>query len=578
MHRSAGAGLALRATLLVTLALMPLGIIAVWQADRIFQDDRERAEVALLAVTERAAARERLIIERAIGAAAATGNTAVSLLSEPSRCSSILENFQRRSPLYSFVGLVLPDGSVPCRSAVTTVAERASADELGRTGLMEQQKLGLYATRDAANPAQSLLVVATPVFSGEVYTGHMTLQIPHANLKPSADDLAGEGPLGLIVFNNKGEVLTSEQQLEDAQAILPADTDLAVLARTEPYTFQARSGLGVTRTYAVLPMVPGAAYAIGTWSSDTGLLQAETPYWRTIVLAGLMWLASLLVVFLIMQVLVIDGVQSLRNQFRDFLKTRKVPTGPVRGRGELFDLETDFRDMAGTILREEAELEGAVREKNVLLKEVHHRVKNNLQLINSIINMILRGGHSDQTKTVVRRLQDRVMAMASVHQSIYEAQSMENIDAAETVREIVRQAVNIGLPRGSNVVVDTDLAPVVLHPDQAMPLSLLVSEAVTNALKYVGGDAPCIQVILSGTDRDTETGKRRATLSVINTVADETDDSDGTGLGSNLVRAFASQLDGKLESSQTDGVYTLTITFEIPDTELVDEKSVTIAV
>ncbi|WP_298845219.1 sensor histidine kinase [uncultured Roseobacter sp.] len=569
-------GLANRGMLLVTLALLPLGLVALWQTDRIFQDNRASAEVALLAVTEKAAARERLIIERTIGAAMAMGNTASALLSEPERCAAVLGNFRASSQFYAFAGFIARDGQTTCIAAGSqgSQATTLAADETLRE-LADQQAPGLYTVpaADAGDP--SLLVIAAPVFSDEVYRGHMTLHIARDKMQSTSDDLTGERPLGLVTFSSTGEILTSERQLANARKLLPADMNLADLANEDPYTFEAVSERGISRTYALLPMVPDAAYALGTWDNDTGLLQAETSYWRTIALAGLTWLASLLVVFLIMQVLVLNGMESLRIQFRRFRATRDLPTGPIRGRGELYDLEDDFRELAGTILQDEARLEDAVREKNVLLKEVHHRVKNNLQLINSIINMILRARHSDATKTVVRRLQDRVMAMASVHQSIYQAQSMERIDAAEIVREIVSQAVNIGLPRGSAVSVNTDLTPVVLHPDQAMPLSLLVSEAVTNALKYVGGDAPEIRVSLSG-NTETDAG-RTATLSVVNTVGPETDDGEGTGLGAHLVRAFSYQLEGDLVVTQQDGLNTVSITFNIAEYDPTLEKSVTIA-
>lgn len=565
--RFARFGLAPRAMILVTVALLPLGLIALWQTDRIMKGEREAASRVLLVVTEKAAARERQIIERAIGTAAALGNTAQSLSDQPQLCAQTMRNFERGSAFYSFVGFVGADGYTGCGSVLRT----AVSDNDSLVMLMDSERPGLYVKRNPEMPEDSVLVVATPVFQNGTYAGHLRLHIPHVGFEPTADNLDGERPLGLVTFNENGEILTSERILKRARSLLPDGVILTDLISNDPYTFTAQSTLGEERVYAVVPLVDGNAYALGTWDIDTSLLQSDAPYWRTIILAVLMWSASLLVIFLIMQLLVIRGIQRLRGQLRDFRDDRFLPIGDITARGELYELEAEFREMSGMILRDEAQLENAVHEKNVLLKEVHHRVKNNLQLINSIINMILRGARSDETKLVVRRLQDRIMALASVHRSIYQAQSMDRVDAAEIVREIVNQGVAIGLPRDSSVEVDVDLSPVALYPDQAMPLSMFVSEAVTNALKYVGSDTPRITVSLKNGAIGASDGDTHVTLIVANTTDAAIDDVEGTGLGSRLLRAFASQLEGELTTSDADGTFTLQLVFGVSQFEPEDE-------
>ena len=87
-------------------------------------------------------------------------------------------------------------------------------------------------------------------------------------------------------------------------------------------------------------------------------------------------------------------------------------------------MNRDFLSMAEGILQDEAELEDALREKSLLIREVHHRVKNNLQLIASIMNMQIRRSRNSETTSVVRRLQDRVLGLARVHRQMYEAQTL----------------------------------------------------------------------------------------------------------------------------------------------------------
>ncbi|WP_227272109.1 sensor histidine kinase [Roseobacter weihaiensis] len=568
IDRAQRISLTVRAVFFVSLAMLPLGGVAIWQTDQIIEDQRDTAQRALVAVTEKAATRERQIIERSIGAAAALGNTARSLQADTELCRTTLDQFERGSVFYSYVGFTGPDGVEVCGS---------SDQQSGETGrsklktLVEQQKIGLYTERNADTDRQSVLVVATPAFQSGEYAGHMHLHIPHAGFEPKAELLSGERPLGLVTFNEYGEILTSESLLSAARDMLPEGIMLQDLRHEESYSFFATSRAGEERAYAFIPLVPGSAYALGTWSTDTRLLRLETAYWPTILLAGLMWLASVLVVSLVMQLLVIRGVIRLHRHMKLFQTRRTLAKGPVLGRGELYDLETDFRDLTETILRDEAHLENVAHEKDVLLKEVHHRVKNNLQLINSIINMVLRGSTSEETRVVVRRLQDRVMALASVHRSIYQAQTMDRVEASEIVREIVNQGVAVGLPRGSEVDVELTLAPVTLYPDQAMPLSLLVSEAITNALKYVGGPEAFIHVTLREDSHPDDPARKIASITVLNSVGDKVEDEAGTGLGSQLVRAFAHQLGGEPEVIADATSYSLRVTFEVaefsPDAE-----------
>lgn len=551
-------GLAKRAIALVALALLPLGVIAIWQADRIFDDQQRRADRALQSTTERAASRERQIMERAIGAAAAMGNTARSLRNDPVACELALRQFESSSFLYRFAGFYPADGSRACTSG----SFASDAGDAQFAALSELRRTGLFVTPGQFPGETAYLVVATPAFESDAYVGHMRVHISLDDLQPAADGLDEERPLGMVTFNAAGEILTSERQLENTQALLPMDAALADLTSETPYAFYGPSQKGEDRAFAIVPLVPGIAYAIGTWDRDIDILPTAQSYWITIALALFMWLASIIVIYLIMHLLVIRGVQRLDHQLLLFRKDRTLPQGAILGRGELYELETSFRDLTETILHDEAELEDAVHEKDVLLKEVHHRVKNNLQLINSIINMILRGARSAETRVVVRRLQDRVMALASVHRSIYQAQTMDRVDASEIVREIVNQSVSIGLPRGSKVAVEMELAKVTLYPDQAMPLSMLVSEGITNALKYVGGDTPDILVRLFEA-KDDEAGRREVTLEISNSLPEVVDDEEGTGLGTQLVRAFSHQLEGTFDIGPRDGRHVLEVRFAV---------------
>ncbi|WP_386331149.1 sensor histidine kinase [Sulfitobacter sediminilitoris] len=223
-------------------------------------------------------------------------------------------------------------------------------------------------------------------------------------------------------------------------------------------------------------------------------------------------------------------------------------------------MEAAFINMGESILQDEATLEDSLREKNILLKEVHHRVKNNLQLISSIMNMQIRQAKTEDASLVLRRLQERILSLATVHKNLYQNDDLVRVDASVLLHESVNQLLSVGLAPGSNVKVTQKYEPISLEADDAAPLTLLVSEAVTNALKYVTNDDRRGGEIEIKLDYD---GPDHAKLSLRNTTGG-VPEQEGTGLGSKLIHAFARQLNGQINVEETEDQYTIEITFPIP--------------
>jgi PAS domain S-box-containing protein len=135
----------------------------------------------------------------------------------------------------------------------------------------------------------------------------------------------------------------------------------------------------------------------------------------------------------------------------------------------------------------EKTLEASLREKEVLLKEVHHRVKNNLQIIISLLN--LQAEHVDDKKIAgaFNESKNRIYTMALVHESLYGSNDLVNIQFDEYVHRMVKNLLRsfaIGLP----VELDFDLDSVLLNVDRAIPCALILNEITTNSLKHAFPD------------------------------------------------------------------------------------------
>jgi two-component sensor histidine kinase len=265
---------------------------------------------------------------------------------------------------------------------------------------------------------------------------------------------------------------------------------------------------GENLIYTVTPLVEGAVYAMAVWPATLAWGPGDLLRWTlpTIVLPVLMWIASLSVAYFAVHRLVIRHIRRLRRRMRLFSRFRRIDTEPGDESlpTELREVTDTFVTMAHTIQREEAELENSLREKDLLLREVYHRVRNNLQLISSMNNMQIRAAEADETKRTLRRLQDRIMALSTIHAALYQAPALSKIRADDLVATLARQ-VAAKAESGTEIDVTADVREIRLYPDLAVPLALLTVEAVTNATKHLGrpsdGGHSWIDVRLSGARR-----------------------------------------------------------------------------
>ena len=261
-----------------------------------------------------------------------------------------------------------------------------------------------------------------------------------------------------------------------------------------------------------------------------------------------MWLGSLLVSMVAGELLVARHVRSLRRSVADFAggDRRVTEVDMVGAPRELIELADSYGVMVDTILQDEASLEDMVHQKEVLLREVHHRVKNNLQLIASIMNMQIRQARSPEARDLMKGLHDRVMSIATVHRGLYQTSGLTDVRANELMDDILRQLVRMSAAPGRQFALDLQLEPIRLTPDQAVPLALFLTEAVTNALKYAR-PVPSGSIRLSVALRSVDAGQAELTIANPADPRPEAAADEGrTGLGAQLLAAFALQLGGTL--------------------------------
>ncbi len=209
--------------------------------------------------------------------------------------------------------------------------------------------------------------------------------------------------------------------------------------------------------------------------------------------------------------------------------------------------------------RAEEQLKTSLAEKEVLLKEVHHRVKNNLQVISSLLHLQSKQIKDPETLSIFLESQHRVRSMALVHERLYQSEDLSGVDAAEYFRDLVSYLHRSYGATSGQVSLNVDVAPVSLGIDVAIPCGLIISELISNALKHAFPDGRQGQILVylrMGQDG-------RCTLVVSDDGIGLPEDLDlerTESLGLHLVNRLVAQLEGSIDLYRKGGT-THRITF-----------------
>lgn len=554
-------GLRFQIVVLLTIALVPVGAVAIYQTTRVEDQASQRARVALLAMTTRAARAEEQILERATGTIAFFASGAADFATNPARCREELPRFIAANPIYSFIGIVPVSGIVRCSSSDRVVD---ISEDPGFKEAIASQARSIAINHQAPASGKSVFVLSEPFELNGVFAGFVSLSIPHASLPDVVEGIDGTDLAELLTINRNGDVLTARGGIDGENAELPRNRDLALLHSAGRVAFEDVNMQGEPRTYTVVPIEGSPATVIGVWRTSQSIAGKLDNFIEPAIFPVLMWIASMAVALLSVHTLVLRHIGRIQRNMDAFSKNRSVDSGnqKIAMPYELEALTAHFDRLTDDIMREEARLEDTLREKNVLIKEVHHRVKNNLQLIASIMNMHIRTAKQTETKSVLSRVQDRVLSLATIHRDLYQSHDGGRVNAGELVKEIIQKSLEMAIDADKHTDIETDIDPVMLYPDQAVPLSLLVAEAMTNVMKYLGvqdGKSPRITASLK------QEGNH-CVLTIENTVG-TSDAQESTGLGGQLITAFAIQLHGTPRIEQSEGQYSFSLDFPVEEFE-----------
>jgi two-component sensor histidine kinase len=209
--------------------------------------------------------------------------------------------------------------------------------------------------------------------------------------------------------------------------------------------------------------------------------------------------------------------------------------------------------------RAEEAIQASLREKEALLREVHHRVKNNMQVISSLFN--LQSGHTlnQECREILKKGQTRIRAMSLVHEKLYQSRDLSKIDLAGYIQSLAVHLFHVYVVNPDQVRLETDFGDVSLDINSAVPCGLILNELISNALKHAfpEGRQGLIRIELSRGPDD----------QIVLRVADDgigfPKDSDfrlAESFGLQIVNLLVGQLDATLTLDRDQGTV-ITVTF-----------------
>jgi PAS domain S-box-containing protein len=150
----------------------------------------------------------------------------------------------------------------------------------------------------------------------------------------------------------------------------------------------------------------------------------------------------------------------------------------------VLSIATDITDRKLT----EEKIEASLKEKEILLSEIYHRVKNNMQIIISLLGLQSRHVKEEKYREMFKESQNRILSMSLVHEKLYQSKDLTQIDFNEYVRDLIKGLFRSYGANKGNIVLKIDVKTILLGIDHAIPCGLIINELVTNSLKYAFPD------------------------------------------------------------------------------------------
>ncbi len=341
----------------------------------------------------------------------------------------------------------------------------------------------------------------------------------------------------------------------DAVAALPSLPAMVSLIGAPQLALRAVSASGHRYAYATTLLPSGWRLIVAT-SAEREHAQAVRTLMVRMGELALLFVLGLTAVVLGADVAFGNPLRRLSTAVRRWQAGEQFDPGNLKGApDEVIDLAQSFQEATAVLREKEAELVRSQEKQNLLVLEIHHRVKNNLQVVASLLNLQASRIRVPEARAEFQAARDRVRALATLHRHLYADGELHTINMRSFLTELCGQLFSAMGEREDDRIKLTIEAPELrMSSDQAVPLALIVTEAVTNSVRYAfpGGRTGQVSVLLREVDGGLDLVISDDGVG-IPTGRAETESGTRDGIGLQLISGFTRQLGASLDVQQGPG-------------------------
>lgn len=536
----------------LALALIPVLLLGAVQSALSFRREAREQRIELQQAAQRSVA----------GATARMQASAVLLETlAPSvmgfECANRLSDITRRLPGYANLIRFDANGRVSCSAAGVPADPQRRYQPWFRDLFNGKAQTTVV---DASRTYASEPVLLASVRAGPQADGVLTAVIPLSSLRPETTGRALPPGSEVAVVNANGGVLSSSNAR--AFPVIPkAWMDRA--RNPEGAQITAKATADGERVYSIAPLY-GDLFVVLSAPSKGIFSSSWLDPLSGLVFPLLAFSVALLAVFWAADQSVVRWIVYLQR-IADIYARGRFTVRPLQAQGappEIRQLAETLDEMAAAIVARDTTLQDNLTQKDDLLREIHHRVKNNLQVISSLLSMQERALTDPGARQAINDTRQRITALALIYRALYQGADLRHADLRPFLEELTAQLMMTETANGT-VRLEVRADTLIIDPDKLAPIALFAVEAITNAQKHGLADHGGVLTV------DFKVDGPDATLSIADDgggLRPPLDTLEAKGVGRTLMTAFSRQLRGRTEMAiNPAGGLTVTLVFPTPE-------------
>jgi two-component sensor histidine kinase len=539
--------LRVRLLLFVTVALLPIAIFSILQGIERAQADVASIHERLIKSAQNAASSEENILASAEQITRAIANIRAVRNATPG-CDTYLSDALIGVSYFSNLARLDKNGVVVCSALPTALGTSAGELPIFKQARRTRQFL---VSGEIQSPVLHRPVIAgmLPLYSAsDKFNGTLTIALDVNWLERIIESSDLSDGAVVFVYDSKGHVLAAS----DA-AVAGALANHSKPGDAEGSLRYGQDKNGSDWTFAAAPL-HGDSMSVAFAMRRSNLfgatyLHVGADFLMPIIMIGLAWAG----IWLAAENVVTRWIAYLRRFSAAYRSGHYSIRPQLEGAPREFrSLGEGLAEMAASIQDRDRRLRDALEQKSILIREIHHRVKNNLQIVMSLLSLQAGRLHDRSARDALMQAQVRINALALVHRILHEIEDMTTVDLKRLLHELTEQIAEGMRHENSRVRIQENVVSRTVQGDLAVPLALFVVENLTNIFKYAfppGYDGQISLTLAPETE-----GK--LSLTICDNGIGFDSNASSPGLGGRLIGTFGSQVGGTSTVCSTPGTGT----------------------